>query len=326
MVRNIDLPEALILYGRAVLVVGDSHETGIPNPRPGLAQLVQECHDIQTAVVVLLENEEEEDVPPHNNTSSLDDNTDAADRQWLASVLSPSVAKLCHMARQQLQPATTTTTHHSDNSSSSSSRRTPPPPNPAMLLDHVLERITVQPRPYGSASGYFGVVRNTLLSDDDSFRHRRLVEAKHCVVLATTLEQTRSARAVGMRVVSLLNDNTDNNNDTLADAVLSIDALEDYGVDDFATPGTFWLNPPQARDDFGNTVDPYQLKQDYNYYNSYNSYGGTDDDMSGTDAQNTITVAAAAAAVLDSNKDDDFGIDMKAILADLAPLKPKSMD
>ena len=86
-----------------------------------------------------------------------------------------------------------------------------------------------------------------------------------------------------MRVVSV------DQNDLLADAVVDI---IDFGVDDIATPGSFWLNPPHPRDDEGNAVDPYNL-----------AYGSPSSSPSSSD---------------DNEIDDD---QLRAILADLAPLK-----
>jgi hypothetical protein len=40
--------------------------------------------------------------------------------------------------------------------------------------------------------------------------------------------------------------------------------LEDIrSLDDIATPGSFWLNPPHARDDQGNKVDPIEVMLQY---------------------------------------------------------------
>ena len=53
MVRNIDLPEALVFYGRHVF----QHDDG--NLLPGVSELIQECKEIETPVVVLLMNAED---------------------------------------------------------------------------------------------------------------------------------------------------------------------------------------------------------------------------------------------------------------------------
>jgi murein endopeptidase len=50
-------------------------------------------------------------------------------------------------------------------------------------------------------------------------------------------------------------------NNDLADAV--VDGWDEITVDDVATPGSFWLNPPHPKDDEGNRVDVYELMDYY---------------------------------------------------------------
>jgi hypothetical protein len=56
----------------------------------------------------------------------------------------------------------------------------------------------------------------------------------------------------GMRVMTI-----HPHKDDLADAY--VPDLDRLCVEDIATPGSFWLNPPHPRDDFGNRVDPYRF-------------------------------------------------------------------
>lgn len=261
MVRNIDLPEALILYGYNAIcdpVVADT-------AREGLSALLQECHEIQTAVIVLLETASGASTTTTAMTATLSEA-----RHFLETVLPEHVARPCHVFLQ-----------------------TQAPPNPLDLLN-ALSSITVQPRAFGGSAG-FGSSQH---ADPE-----RLVEAKHCVVLTSTVDQTRAARAVGMRVLSVHQD------DDLADAVLFSDEI-DFWLDDIATPGSFWLNPPHPRDDHGNKVDPYRLVELYgnNYdYHQRSCCGGAA--STGIDDE-SVKVQA-------SDMDDDA---FKAILEDLAPL------
>jgi hypothetical protein len=250
MVRNIDLPEALIVYGRQVL----SADTN------GLSALIQECHDIGTVVILLLEK-------PNYKDDPLSDDDEDDGQALLATLRSPtaSTRRSCRVHWQ-----------------------TRPAPNPADLL-HILETVSVQPRPFGGSAGF-----GSKAADPE-----RLLSAQYSVVLTSTLDETRAARAVGMRVVALQNNHDDD--DDLADAV--VEAIE-FGVDDIATPGSYWLNPPHARDDGGNRVDPYQLL-----------------DLDSEDANSNqigLEQRAVVETTLDSpDLDDD---DIQAILADLAPL------
>lgn len=151
-----------------------------------------------------------------------------------------------------------------------------PPPNPYDLLV-ALESVTIQPRPFGGSAGF---------GQKPADPERTPLPAR-TVVLCTTLDQTRAARAVGTRVVCL------EDND-LADAV--VDGI-DFWLDDIATPGSFWLNPPHPKDDQGNKVDPEWLVENY-----------------------LLPEQHECADRIDDGKDIDED-DMRRILADLAPLQ-----
>jgi hypothetical protein len=114
---------------------------------------------------------------------------------------------------------------------------TSPPPNPKDLWTAIHEKIPpIQPKGFGGSSG-FGIKA----ADPE-----RAPLPRHCVVLCSTENQCRAARYCGMRVVC----RTDN---ALADAV--VDDWSSLYMDDIATPGSYWLNPPHPRDDNSNAVD-----------------------------------------------------------------------
>lgn len=231
MVRNIDLPEALIFYGLSTIVDENGQQ------RIGLPEILQECAEIETAAVFLINNIE--DLPAELPG---------------ASKASYHTQMLCI-----------------------------PPPNPADLLT-ATESITVQPRPFGGSAGF-----GSKAADPE-----RVPLAQHCVVFTTLINQTRAARAAGMRVIAVGNDD-----DSLADAV--IDSYEEIrGLDDIATPGSYWLNPPHPRDDEGNAVDPHWL-----------ATMATKDDEA-------ATKGAVQGQPVNDEMDDD---ELQAILADMAPLQ-----
>jgi len=155
-----------------------------------------------------------------------------------------------------------------------------PPPNPRDLYTTITS-ITIQPRPFGGSSGF-----GQKLPDPE-----RPILPQRTVVIASTIDQTRAARYCGMRVLSL------NEKDDLADAV--IDDI-DFWLDDIATPGSFWLNPPHPRDDHGNKIDVEQI------IDMYESNSGT-----------TSTIGKDNDTIINDNDDDRW----KAILADIAPLE-----
>jgi beta-phosphoglucomutase-like phosphatase (HAD superfamily) len=232
MVRNIDLPEALIFYGLSSAVDDSTGE-----PRDGLEAILLECAEIKTAAVLLVQEHE--------------------DTTILTRIRRP--ASFTAIKRQQV-----------------------PAPNPFDLLDCV-QSITVQPRPFGGSSGF-----GSKPADPE-----RNPLPRYCVAFTTTIDQTRAARAAGMRVIAVENFSMDDDqDDILADAIIG-SYEEINGLDDIATPGSFWLNPPHPRDDEGNSVDPEWLA----------SYASSEEKV----GQN----------VPDEMDDEDF----KAILADIAPLR-----
>lgn len=222
MVRNIDLPEAIVLYGSDVIW------TRPGTLREGLLTLIRDSQTDGAAILYIGDDKE-----------SVQEVQRGLSKHTKRGAASVTVVKPSNMA--------------------------PPAPNPHDLLV-ALETVTIQPRAFGGSSGF------AKGQYADPPRHPLPTRT---VVLSTTLDQTRAARAAGMRVIRILNVNEDDNYavtkmdverrdifgskqiDPLADMVIQ-DAI-DFTVDDIATPGSFWLNPPHPRDDEGNRVDPYTL-------------------------------------------------------------------
>jgi hypothetical protein len=116
-----------------------------------------------------------------------------------------------------------------------------PPPNPRDLWE-AIHSITIQPKGFGGSSGF-----GTKAADPE-----RSPLPQHVVVLCDTEDKCRAARFAGMRVLCLTaGDNP------LADAI--VNGWDEFTVDDIATPGSFWLNPPHPRDDQSNAVDPERV-------------------------------------------------------------------
>jgi beta-phosphoglucomutase-like phosphatase (HAD superfamily) len=242
MVRNIDLPEALIFYGVSAVVDYSSGE-----PRDGLEAILRECAEIETATVLLVTRRQDEEI--------------------LAKTMRPAAATSSFTAvRWQQEPA----------------------PNPADLLG-CIDSITVQPRPFGGSSGF-----GSKPADPE-----RNPLPRHCVAFTTTVDQTRAARAAGMRVIAI-DCNSSNQDDSQEDDLLADAVIRSYeevnGLDDIATPGSFWLNPPHPRDDEGNAVDPEWLAS--------------------CATEETVGIFSSE-SFPDDEMDDE---DLQAILADIAPL------
>ena len=196
MVRNIDLAEAIIFYGKDSLF---QDSDGNMELLAGVENLVNECVRDETAILAIL---------PESTCSDPS-----------ATALLPKEITI-HMEAQS-------------------------PPNPRDLWT-AIHAIQVQPKGFGGSSGF-----GRKAADPE-----RPPLPKHCVVLCHTEDQCRAARFAGMRVLCL----TDND---LADAIMFDDCWESICMDDIATPGSFWLNPPHMKDDDGNKIDIEEVMEFY---------------------------------------------------------------
>jgi hypothetical protein len=160
------------------------------------------------------------------------------------------------------------------------------PPNPKDLWDSI-HSIEINPKGFGGSSGFGRKAADP----------QRPPLPKHCVVLCHTEDQCRAARYAGMRVLSL----TDN---PLADAVIDYD-WESIVMDDIATPGSFWLNPPHPKDDEGNAVDPISIIQAFDELDPSKMSEATKQPVN-----NDLVIS-------EDDADDEY---LAAILADMDPL------
>ena len=218
MVRNIDLPEAVVFYGWESLLDEPSSLSQNDNNdntsssssaslKAGVESLLKECTEIGTAVLLI--------VPPEDFDVSV------LERRGEAMPSSEACQQI-HLVLSQY-----------------------PAPNPRSLHESLLSTL-VQPRGFGGSSG-FGRKK----PDPE-----RPPEPKHTVVLASSADECLAAKYVGTRVICLDNDNE------FADAV--VDSWEELGsLDDIATPGSFWLNPPHPNDGYGNRIDLDEIMAQY---------------------------------------------------------------
>jgi beta-phosphoglucomutase-like phosphatase (HAD superfamily) len=173
---------------------------------------------------------------------------------------------------------------------------TQPPPSPQDLWV-AIHHTTILPKGFGGSSGF-----GTKAADPE-----RSPLSRHCVVLASTENQCRAARYAGMRVICL-------NDNLLADAVLSLD-WSSIGMDDIATPGSFWLNPPHPKDDAGNRVDVEAVIETYQQQQQrmkQRGKGVADDTMGNA----TPVILSTADLATDELSD----IELRKILADMDPI------
>jgi hypothetical protein len=176
---------------------------------------------------------------------------------------------------------------HNKNSCIIFREETASPPNPKDIWE-AIHSIEIQPQPFGGSSGFSA----RLLCDPP-----RTPLPARVVVFCSTFQQTQAARTAGTRVISC----TDN---ALADAVMA--NVADLWLEDIATPGSFWLNPPHPKDDHGNRVDIETLLAAYDA--NVTSLSLSKIEMSSDEA--------AVAYGCDTMNDDELA----AILADMDPL------
>jgi hypothetical protein len=122
MVRNIDLPEAIILYGRSACL---TENTQPPTLREGLAQFLAYCHADQAVITIIDDGALLEQLPPSN--------TFHVDPIWNQVGLS----SYC-----QIRTAT----------------KSIPPPNPIDICG-ILDSAMIQPLAFGGSAG-FGASQN----------------------------------------------------------------------------------------------------------------------------------------------------------------------
>lgn len=243
MVRNIDLVEALIFYGReSILVQDDSSPTFLP----GVQSLLEECDRDDTAVIAILEG--------------IDNDDNKSIRELFAKQSSIHTFPM-----------------------------TSPAPNPKDLWTAIHTIPPIQPKGFGGSSGF-----GTKAADPE-----RAPLPKHCVVLSSNENQCRAARYCGMRVLCL----TDT---PLADAVIVHDWSTIY-MDDIATPGSFWLNPPHPRDDESYRVDVEMVIQAYEQQQQQQQH----------DSEVGTTPVLGAADVASGELSD---AELAKLLADIDPL------
>ena len=291
MVRNIDLVEALFFYGDDSIFfstsTSDQEDQDQYQLLPGVASLIEECVRDDTAIVMLLDHQRQEIEFQKkkqlivDSTPSLKKNNPNILYVRQSTVIPPNPADLYNCINDDDDGKDGDYGNDDDTRSSGC--------------------ITIQPKGFGGSSGF-----GTKNADPE-----RPPLPRHCVVLCTTIEQCRAARSVGMRCLSLVDND-------IADAVVGyavekddIDPLEGWSsitMDDIATPGSFWLNVCHPRDDEGNKADPVAIIKSYNQDDSRRNSDFSKVDDNKNNSNNTNT---------NEEPSDD---ELAAILADMDPL------
>lgn len=243
MVRNIDLPECLIFYGREAVL--DFADDGVGAMiKAGAEKILKEASDIGTPCILLSEG-------------------DISSAELVQKMIDGSSV-------QNLIKALSTLEVGNDESSTYNQS-----PSPLALLD-ALDDITIEPRGFGGSSGF-----GTKLADPP-----RSPLPKHCVVFTCGVkgrDRCIAARRAGMRVIFIEKKFGDCDADDVVDGVIT-SFEEIYFIDDIATPGSFWLNPPSPRDENGDRIDPYiiaeQIKRNRKRNSNKSNEAEADGDLS----------------------------------------------
>lgn len=288
MVRNIDLPEAIVFYGVESMMEYKSDDDSSLMLRPGVVRLLDECLDVGTAALLLSED------PSSDETSTRQLFQRACDSSS-GTISSSNIQKIIGGDDHQVPHFRTLNSHFvcpppSDNTDESdefdesiefySLQSNGRSPSPAFLLDS-LRSVNIDPRGFGGSSG-FGrgqwveprrspmTARTVVFIAGDWVSNNGNSNATEKEGKSTVKDRCAAGRAAGCRVIYLEDLRSDKNlpilieDDTdamsLCDAVIdsfgndNARDIQPVSLDAISTPGDYWLNPPNPRDDVGNGV------------------------------------------------------------------------
>jgi len=289
MVRNIDLPEALVFYGMESMMepmheidTDDTTHHYVPcKLRPGIVRLINECSEVGTAALLLCEDFDE-DCLQRTFQKAYERVSCRINDKLLqlrkSSGNDPAVQFRClnSVFESELDD------EYDNNLEMYNLNAFGRSPSPAFLLDS-LRSVSIDPRGFGGSSG-FGrgqwieprrcpmPARTVVFVAGDWIspqkgQHISEVERKNHVK-----DRCTAARLAGCRVIyvehipnptpqkiatTILDDLPTM---ALCDAVIDTFGndnprdLQSITLDAISTPGDFWLNPPSPRDDMGNAV------------------------------------------------------------------------
>lgn len=288
MVRNIDLPEAIVFYGVESMMEhsdGDSDGETSLILRPGIVRLLNECRDVGTAALLLSEELDGDETNVKQtferawetsssdeiSSSNLQKITEGDERVLHFRCLNSKFVCPLPIDNEQSDDEFDESIEFYDLQSIGRS------PSPAFLLDSI-RSVHIDPRGFGGSSG---------------FGRGQWVEPRRSPMTARTVvfiagdwvskngyvdndtprvkDLCAASRAAGCRVIYLehlssadqilpvsIEDDTDAM--SLCDAVVDSFGndnprdLQPVSLDAISTPGDYWLNPPNPRDDIGNAV------------------------------------------------------------------------
>jgi hypothetical protein len=341
MVRNIDLPEAIVFYGIESMMEYSRNEDDDENSlmlRPGIVRLIDECIDVGTAALLLSEESGADETSVRQLFQStcelsLDGNTASS----LQKKIGDDDNQVLHFRTLNSHfvcpPASDSDEESSDDEFDESIefynlQSNGKSPSPAFLLDS-LRSVHIDPRGFGGSSG-FGrgqwveprrcpmTARTVVFIAGDWMTKNNDNEEVEGDKRSTVKDRCAASRAAGCRVIYLENLSSDEHlpvsieDDTdamsLCDAVIdsfgndNTREIQPVTLDAISTPGDYWLNPPSPRDDIGNAVAVDEIVE----------YFRSEREMEDVLRDSGCVIASDDAADEEMNEDE-----MLAILADL---------
>ena len=344
MVRNIDLPEAIVFYGIESMMEysrsGDDGESSVML-RPGVVRLINECLDVGTAALLLSEEAAADETSVRQLfQSACESSLDANGVSNLQKTIGDDDNQVLHFRALNSHFVCPPAANDSDEESSDDQfdefdesiefynlQSNGKSPSPAFLLDS-LRSVHIDPRGFGGSSG-FGrgqwveprrspmTARTVVFLAGDWMTNNENEEVEGDK-RSTVKDRCAAARASGCRVIYLENLSSDEHlpvsieDDTdamsLCDAVIdsfgndNAREIQPVSLDAISTPGDYWLNPPNPRDDVGNAVAVDEIVE----------YFRSEREMEDVLSDSECVIASTDAADEEISEDE-----MAAILADL---------
>lgn len=264
MLRNVDLPEALIFYGMDT-VIEDNQRI-----RPGVLRVMKEAQGLDVPIIVLSERWSMKEIG--EKLERVDESKTF--QQLLSDNLLHYRSSLEEFVFEGDQSIST------DDDVSSLyqfvGKGVGHAPCPAALYD-ALHTIVIEPKGFGGSSG-FGVKK---------WEATRVPLPQHCVVfVCSTSDKCESdlldrsdgsgsisrdrciaARYCGMRVIYIEDDDNACTAEDVADGIVKTLGTEHdwemVTLDDISTPGGFWLNMMQPKDENGFSVQTETVIKEY---------------------------------------------------------------
>lgn len=338
MVRNIDLPEALVFYGLESMMEPihdtDSYDKDADDfmvsctLRPGIVRLLNECDEVGTAALLLCEEVDEECLTRTFQQSY--ERVSCSGDKWLQLRMSGGNDPAIHFRTFNSVLKSEVYDEYDDNLEFYKLGANGRSPSPAFILDS-LRSVSIDPRGFGGSSG---------------FARGQWIEPRRCPMPARTVvfiagdwispgmepvigeeghkslvkDRCTAARAAGCRIIyveqspqqtqqqRMTTIQDDMSTMALCDAVIDTFGndnprdLQSITLDAISTPGDYWLNPPSPRDDLGNSVSVDEIVELIR----------SKREASKSKSQDTSSNDASIEAVSEMSEDE-----IKAILADL---------